>query len=81
MTFMPVTVSANNSDDVSAATAGQPKSPCAAGCSISNAPRKPTRTADTRRGPTCSFSTNAASGTSHNVRVKESAFASASGIF
>ena len=42
---------------------------------------KPTMAAPIRKGPTCSFTTKAARGTSHRVRVKLSALASASGIF
>ena len=81
MTFMPVTVNANSSAEASAATAGHPASPCACGCNISSAPRNPMIVAKTRRGPTDSLSTNAASGTSHSVRVNDNAFASASGSF
>ena len=76
-------VSAVRKDEASMASAGRPmaKWPPTPGRTISSTPRKPTMAAPIRSGPTFSCSTKAASGTSHSVRVNESALASASGIF
>jgi hypothetical protein len=57
------------------------KSPPAPGRIMISTPANPTRAAPIRNGPTGSRTTKKASGTSHRVRVKDSALASARGIF
>ncbi len=57
------------------------KSCPAPGRNMISTPRKPTTAAPMRKGPTGSRTTKKASGTSQRVRVKDSALASASGIF
>ncbi len=78
---MPVTVKANSRDEASMQSWGTPRPSCPVGRTISSTPANPTTAAPMRCTPTVSRSMKAARGTSHRVRVKLRALASARGIF